>query len=106
MGGGSPAAEGGNQFRVRDRSHLIRLNATPGRGPDELTMARRATRPMYAPTTAELLADPTVLQALDDAWSDSLPGDPARRHEEGGWIYLDTTPGVLGVRRAAAGAQA
>lgn len=61
---------------------------------------------MPAPTTAELLADPVVRRALEDAWLDSLPGDPARRHEEGGWIYTDVTSGSIAVRRAAPGAQA
>jgi hypothetical protein len=60
---------------------------------------------MDAPTISELLADPTVIQALEDAWADSLPGDSARRHEEGGWIYMDTTTGIITVWRAAPGAQ-
>jgi hypothetical protein len=58
---------------------------------------------MQAPTTAELLNDPVVQQALDRAWVDSLSADPARRHEEGGWVYLDTTTGALRVERASAG---
>jgi hypothetical protein len=59
---------------------------------------------VQAPTTAELLSDPAVRQALEDAWQDSLPADPARRHEEGGWVYADTVSGAITVRRAAAGA--
>jgi hypothetical protein len=55
---------------------------------------------MQAPTATDLLADSTVHQALDEAWVDSLPGDPARRHEEGGWVYMDTTSGTISVRRA------
>jgi hypothetical protein len=61
---------------------------------------------MQAPTAADLLNEPVVQQALEQAWIDSLPGDPARRHEEGGWIYMDTTTGDIVVRRAPAGAQA
>jgi len=61
---------------------------------------------MYAPTSAELLSDPAVRQALEAAWSDSLPDDPARRHEEGGWVYLDTTTGAIQVSRSPAGQQA
>jgi hypothetical protein len=61
---------------------------------------------VQAPTTAELLNHPTVRQALEDAWQDSLPADPARRHEEGGWVYMDTTSGAVTIRRAAAGAAA
>jgi hypothetical protein len=44
-----------------------------------------------------------VLQALDDAWRDSAVEDPLRRHEEGGWIYMDVSTGHLSVVRAAAG---
>ncbi|HZU34557.1 MAG TPA: hypothetical protein VFA18_01540, partial [Gemmataceae bacterium] len=47
-----------------------------------------------------------VQQALEQAWNDSLPGDPVQRHEEGGWLYLDTTSGTMLVRRAPAGSQA
>lgn len=61
---------------------------------------------MPAPTDADLLKDPEVKRALEDAWTDSLPGDPAKRHEVGGWIYMDTTTGAITVRRAAAGGQA
>ena len=61
---------------------------------------------MQAPTAAQLLNEPVVRQALEQAWTDSLPGDPNRRHEEGGWFYLDTTTGEVLVRRASAGTQA
>ena len=60
---------------------------------------------MQAPTATELLNHPTVRQAIEEAWKDSLPQDANRRHEEGGWIYLDAS-GELVVRRAAAGFQA
>lgn len=59
-----------------------------------------------APTAAQLLADPIVLAAMEQAWQDSLPNDPGRRHEEGGWIYADMATGVLTTRRAPAGARA
>jgi hypothetical protein len=49
---------------------------------------------------------PIVQQALDEAWVDSLPGDPARRHEEGGWIYMNTTTRAVSIRRAQGGARA
>jgi len=61
---------------------------------------------MQPPTIMELLQDATVLQALEDAWSDSAVDDPARRHEEGGWVYVDTTSGATAIRRAPAGGQA
>jgi hypothetical protein len=47
-----------------------------------------------------------VQQALANAWADSLPADPAGRHEEGGWIYVEATTGTFAVHRAPAGAQA
>jgi len=61
---------------------------------------------MKAPTIAELLADPVVLQALEKAWLDSLPEDPHHRHEEGGWIYLDMTTLEYAIRRAIGTGQA
>jgi hypothetical protein len=63
-----------------------------------------ANPPTQAPTAAELLNDPVVQAALDQAWIDSLPGDPVQRHEEGGWIYMDTTTGQVTFRRASSGA--
>jgi hypothetical protein len=61
---------------------------------------------MQAPTVGDLLNDVTVRQALEDAWADSVPSDPLSRHEEGGWVYMNTANGSMAVRRAAAGAQA
>ena len=55
---------------------------------------------MQAPTVGHLVNEPVVQQALEQAWTDSLADDPAQRHEEGGWIYLDTTSGTIGVRCA------
>jgi hypothetical protein len=60
---------------------------------------------MQAPTAADLLSELLVQQALEQAWNDSLPGDPVQRHEEGGWIYMDNATGTVVVRRAPAGAQ-
>jgi hypothetical protein len=59
-----------------------------------------------APMVDDLLADPIVRQALNDAWRDSLPADPLRRHEEGGWGYMDIATGVVSIHRAPAGARA
>src|SRR5262245_24749669 len=61
---------------------------------------------MQAPTAADLLNDPIVQQALEDAWRDSIPGDSAQRHEEGGWVYMDAATGAVSVGRAAAGGRA
>jgi hypothetical protein len=61
---------------------------------------------MQPPTAADLQKLPVVRQALEQAWLDSLSGDPNRRHEEGGWIYMDATKGDVLVRRAPAGTQA
>jgi hypothetical protein len=61
---------------------------------------------MQAPTAAELLNESSVQKAIDEAWADSLPGDPTRRHEEGGWIYMDASTRAIAVRRAPAGDRA
>ena len=61
---------------------------------------------MRTPTVLDLANEPVVQQALEDAWADSLPDDPVRRHEEGGWVYMDTTTAAISVRRAVAGGRA
>jgi hypothetical protein len=61
---------------------------------------------MPAPTAAELLSEPVVQQALGQAWRDSQPADPAGRHEEGGWVYADTTTAAISIRRAPGGSRA
>ncbi len=61
---------------------------------------------MDAPSIAELLQLPGVVLAIEDAWKDSLAGDPYRRHEEGGWIYSDVTTPTISIRRAARGERA
>lgn len=53
----------------------------------------------------ELLTRPEVRAALQQSWADSLPSDPANRHEEGGWIYMDTSTGQISVSRAPSGQQ-
>jgi hypothetical protein len=63
------------------------------------------TAPTRPPSAAELLANPTVTQALEQVWQDSEVNDPTRRHEEGGWIYLDLTTGAIVTSRAPAGTQ-
>src|SRR5260370_42576203 len=67
---------------------------------------QQAIKLMHAPTAADLLNQPVVQQALDQAWTDSLSADPALRHEEGGWVYMNLMTGTVTVRRAPAGAQA
>lgn len=61
---------------------------------------------MDAPRAAELLSDPYVQEALEEAWDDSLPDDPLLRHEEGEWIYVDVVSGEVSTLRAPAGGQA
>jgi hypothetical protein len=58
-----------------------------------------------APTASELLADPAVIRALDEAWHDSKADDPQQRHEEGGWVYMNVSTGELAIRRASSGMQ-
>jgi hypothetical protein len=60
---------------------------------------------LTAPTAGELLQNPVVMQELAQAWSDSLPNDANRRHEEGGWIYMDVSNGRISVEHAIPGGQ-
>lgn len=62
--------------------------------------------PTRPPTATELMNVPLVVQALAQAWIDSLADDPAQRHEEGGWIYIDLSTGDLTIQRAARGLSA
>lgn len=62
-----------------------------------------ALSPTQPPTASELLAHPEVIRALAEVWADSQVNDPANRHEEGGWIYLDLATGAIVMRRATAG---
>lgn len=65
-----------------------------------------------APTAADMLADGTVLGAIDGAWDDSQADDQDNRHEEGGWIIQcrevvgTETVYSYQVRRVPAGGQA
>ena len=61
---------------------------------------------MEAPSVIELVSSPVVQEALEGAWKDSLVDDPERRHEEGGWIYCDTTTTSISIQRAASGERA
>lgn len=45
------------------------------------------------------MVNPIVVQAIEQAWIDSQPSDPLLRHEEGGWIFIDTATGQIAVRR-------
>jgi hypothetical protein len=56
-----------------------------------------------APSADELLANPVVVRALQEAWADPNVADAARRHEEGGWIYYELGSGALTVLRAPGG---
>ena len=58
------------------------------------------TRPL---TASELLEHPEVVQGLVEAWADSKANDPTNRHEEGGWIYLELSTGVIVLQRAPTG---
>ena len=56
-----------------------------------------------APTASELHANPIVQQAIQQAWIDSQASDPLLRHEEGGWIFINTTTGQISVQRQSSG---
>src|SRR5436305_1522479 len=59
--------------------------------------------PSRPPTASELLAMSEVIQALREAWADSMVDDPIDRHEEGGWIYLQLSTATITTRRAPTG---
>lgn len=52
-----------------------------------------------APTATDLQGNPVVQTAMAQAWTDSQSADPVNRHEEGGWIYMNTTTGQIQVVR-------
>ncbi len=62
--------------------------------------------PNQPPEASELLRNPGGVRALDEAWADSQIDDSLRRHEEGGWIYMNVSTGSVMTRRAPAGGQA
>src|ERR1051325_11395423 len=49
---------------------------------------------------------PAVQRALAKAWADSNPDNPELRHEEGGWIYLNTLTGEFLVEHSPSGSRA
>jgi hypothetical protein len=62
--------------------------------------------PIELPTASDLLNHPLVQSAIEQAWIDSMPADPTLRHEEGGWIYINSTTGEISAQRQTAGEQA
>lgn len=62
--------------------------------------------PLQPLTAEQLRQHPAVLAALEEAWNDSHTDDPDERHEEGGWIYMETTTGTVAYRRAKRGRRA
>ena len=87
--------------------HLVVSSMRPEKSPRrDMGYSLRRQGPWSAPTAAELQRHPAVRHALEGAWQDSLPDEPARRHQEGGWIYMDITTGEISVRRQTAGRQA
>lgn len=59
--------------------------------------------PTQPPTASELLTNPAAIQAMEEAWVDAQVDDPSNRHEEGGWIYMDLTTGIIVTQRAPTG---
>jgi hypothetical protein len=68
------------------------------------TAIEREVTELRAPTGAELIESPIVQQAIEAAWIDSKSNDPAARHEEGGWIYMNVKTGQVFTARAPVGA--
>ena len=59
-----------------------------------LAAATAARAQCPSDSITDVLKDPRVREALDDAWRDSHEGD-ADEHEEGGWIYQCQMPNVI-----------
>jgi hypothetical protein len=55
------------------------------------------------PDAADIVNDPMVKAAIDQAYEDSLAADLEARHEEGGWIIESMSTGALRVERCAGG---
>ena len=53
--------------------------------------------PGVPPNAQQLLNDPTVQAAIDKSWRESQINPDGSVHEEGGWIYMNPTTGVITV---------
>src|SRR5262245_60225100 len=58
---------------------------------------------LQAPTGTELSNNSIVVAAINQSWADSQVASATDRHEEGGWIYMDTNSGAITTRRAPRG---
>jgi hypothetical protein len=58
--------------------------------------------PTRSPMDTELMADRTVREAMQAAWSETRADEPGRlrTQEQGGWIYIDLRTGAITVQRA------
>lgn len=92
----NPISEFEPRFGGRDREPTPQEPASPTAAPD------KALEFPCAPTVKELLKNPAVKSALNQAWSDSQAGTPTY-HEEGGWIYANNSNNSLSIIRAASG---
>lgn len=52
---------------------------------------------MAPPKAGELSNNSIVQEAIEQAWNDFQAADANKRHEEGGWIFMDTTTGQISV---------
>ena len=65
-------------------------------GWDQMAAAVELTGTLI-PSAGQLQGDGAVRGAMESGWAKSnpFPGDPAKRHEEGGWFYLNLLTGLM-----------
>ena len=90
-------AEGGDQGSLNASSKRLReLESVFGW--NEMAAAVELTGTLI-PNAGQLQGDGAVKGAMESAWSKSspFPGDPSKRHEEGGWFYMNLLTGSISV---------
>ncbi|MCO4770088.1 MAG: DUF4157 domain-containing protein [Deltaproteobacteria bacterium] len=90
-------AAGGDQGNLNASAKRLReLESVFGW--DQMAAAVELTGTLI-PGAGQLLGDGAVKGAMESGWAKSnpFPGDPAKRHEEGGWFYLNLLSGSISV---------
>ncbi|HEY0706918.1 MAG TPA: hypothetical protein VGG33_08980 [Polyangia bacterium] len=110
MAPGPSGSQGGAPAAIDDWDILTGLRPVHGQrvsSPEDWALRRMFPMDFRyagaAPNIDEMLSDPAVQQALDDAWGRRIPG---QEREHGGWIYLNTQTRRLETRDQTAGGQA
>jgi YD repeat-containing protein len=90
-----------------DESHYIYLPTSSsllfGMGPQDIkAQGEVRAKSSCPPLVSDLARNPTVVQAMSEAWADSKPGQRDRR-EHGGWVYWNPALGDITTRRKPGG---